>query len=213
MITKLHAHNFVVVNNNDSGPQSLRAAIDSANNSPGHDTISFNIPVSGVIGLQSQLPSLDDPDGAFIDGFSQPGTGPGVDPPGDAYLVVALDGSNAGPSHGIVIRSSHNVVQGILIHNFEQDGIRIEAGAQGADSNHLFCNFVGVDCWSTTPMGNGTNQNELWAGVRILCPTNDSVYAYDNCIESHVISGNYADGVSITAVSYTHLTLPTTPYV
>src|SRR5687768_9904507 len=43
-----HAATFVVTNTNDSGAGSLRQAIIDANNSPGFDNITFNIPGGGV---------------------------------------------------------------------------------------------------------------------------------------------------------------------
>ena len=47
----------MVSNTNDSGPGSLRDAIDCANANPGLDTISFNIPGVGVAHYQLGLAS------------------------------------------------------------------------------------------------------------------------------------------------------------
>jgi hypothetical protein len=50
---------FVVTNTNDQGPGSLRAAITSANENPGADTITFAIPVPPLtIQPQSPLPAI-----------------------------------------------------------------------------------------------------------------------------------------------------------
>src|SRR5579859_5293756 len=51
---------FVVTNVNDSGPGSLRDAITQANNNPGPDIITFNIPGTGVqtISPTSALPPI-----------------------------------------------------------------------------------------------------------------------------------------------------------
>ena len=64
--------NFAVVNTNDSGPGSLRHAIQQANASPGVDTITFAIG-SGyqTIALASALPTITD--SVIIDGTTQPG--------------------------------------------------------------------------------------------------------------------------------------------
>src|SRR5918997_3591366 len=52
------ADTFSVKNEKDSGPDSLRAAITSANAEPGRDVISFAPSVRGEINLKSQLPAL-----------------------------------------------------------------------------------------------------------------------------------------------------------
>src|SRR5947209_4738452 len=53
---------IAVTNTNDSGPGSLRQAILSANSGPGADTITFNIPGTGVqtIAPASPLPAVTD---------------------------------------------------------------------------------------------------------------------------------------------------------
>lgn len=64
---------FIVVNADSSGPGSLQQAITSANSSPGLDTITFNIPASGIqfIFLNAPLPTITD--SLVIDGTTQPG--------------------------------------------------------------------------------------------------------------------------------------------
>ena len=64
--------NYIVTNINDSGSGSLRQALLDANANPGADTISFNIPGSGVktITLTSPLPDVTSP--VTIDGTTQP---------------------------------------------------------------------------------------------------------------------------------------------
>ena len=59
---------LVVSNLNNSGPGSLRAAITTANATPGADTIDFT--THGVITLASALPSITRP--VVIDGTSAP---------------------------------------------------------------------------------------------------------------------------------------------
>lgn len=63
------AANFVVSNTNDSGPGSLREAIEAANATAGADTITFS--TSGAITLASTLPAISDAAGLTIDGAGQ----------------------------------------------------------------------------------------------------------------------------------------------
>src|SRR6266850_4059764 len=67
------AATLMVLNVNDTGPGSLRQAINDSNNTNGLDTIAFQIPGVGVqtISPGSALPPITDP--AIIDGTTQPG--------------------------------------------------------------------------------------------------------------------------------------------
>lgn len=197
----LDAATFTVVNTNDSGPGSLRMAINAVNASPGADTILFNIPGTGV---QSILPDshyapLVDPTGVFIDGLSQPGSSTGGNPPSTCTLMVEVNGINAGYSHGFKILSPDNTIQGLIINNFEKDGIRIQGiGGNGTYNNFIYSNFIGTDPSGTAPVGNGRTQTSYWAGVNILVTPDTVGYAHLNTVEDNLISSNYAQGVSIS---------------
>ncbi len=195
---------YTVTNTLDDGSVgSLRWAINSANASPGTDLIDFNIAGGGpqTIFPVAQLPPLTDPFGVVIDGFTQPGGATdGGNPPRTANLLIEIDGIAAGPAHGIWIVSSFNEIRGLVINNFEQDGIRIE-GAIGfediiASDNYIYCCFVGTDPPGLARKGNGRTQNQLWAGVHI-CNQGMDTYAMHNYIEGCLISANYAEGVAI----------------
>lgn len=76
VISVVIPQNLVVTNTNDSGPGSLRDAMDRAANIPSDDTISFDATVFGVpqtISLQTELPFLFASSGALDI------TGPGMD--------------------------------------------------------------------------------------------------------------------------------------
>ena len=195
------ATTFVVTNTNDSGPGSLRDAITLANSNTGQDTIIFNIPGTGphTIFPLSQLPQLLDTAGVIIDGLSQAGASTGASPPSTAILMIEINGANAGASHGIWIVSPHNIVQGLVINNFEQDGIRIQGVETGTYLNYIYCNFIGTDVNGTTGMGNGTNQAMYWAGVNIVVTPSLVGFAFDNTVDANLISANYAEGVGISS--------------
>lgn len=195
---------FPVLNINDTGTNSLRWAITQANNNLGFDNITFNI--SGVgphtIMLQSQLPILSDSAGVFIDGFSEPGSSAGSNPPSTATLMIEVNGMNAGAAHGFWIFNTtyaqNNTIQGLIINNFEQDGIRIQGTPIGTFNNTVYSNFIGTDPTGTIQQGNGTNMAMLWAGVNILCPPGPVDFNHDNIVDGNLIADNYAEGVSIS---------------
>ncbi len=176
--------------------------MNSANFNAGiQDTIVFQITGTGpfVIMPDSQLPLLNDQAGVIIDGLSQAGSSPGANPPSTANLMIVIDGTNAGAVHGIWIVSSNNTIQGLVVQNFQQDGIRIQAIPDTSQFNYIYCNFAGVDQTGTFVQGNGTNQQGLWGGIYIVCTPGAAGYAYNNIIERNLSSGNYAEGVGISS--------------
>jgi len=187
---------FMVNNINDAGPGSLRQAMQMANATPGVDTINFAIMMPGVQTIQplSQLPILTDMSGVIINGLSQPGASSGANPPSTAVLLIQIDGSLAGNSHGIWIQSNFNKIIGLIINHFQGNGIYINGNPEAA-TNVIACNFVGTDPTGTMDRGNGTNPINLWAGVYI-----DNLpggFAFQNKIQFNLISGKYAEGVTI----------------
>lgn len=193
---------YVVTNTNDAGPGSLRDAINLANMTAGHDTINFSILGVGrqTIFPLSQLPALTDLAGVFIGGLSQPGATDGISPPSSAILMIEINGIAAGYSHGFWILSPLNTIQGLVINNFERDGIRIQGiPGEGTFSNYIYCNFIGTDTLGITPQGNGRAPVRYWAGVYILCTPDTVGIAYNNIVNANLISANYAEGVGISS--------------
>ena len=185
----------------DAGPGTLRDGINWANFIFGSDTIDFNIPGVGPYTIQplSPLPPLLDPSGLVIDGLTQPGASSGANPPTTAVLMIELYGASAGLAHGFHILSSFNTIQGIVIDTFEQDGIRIEGTIDGTSQNYIYCNFIGTDPTGTTVRGNGYNMRAYWAGVDMIVTPNPSpTIVFDNIVHANLISGNYAEGVSMS---------------
>ncbi|MCK4819792.1 right-handed parallel beta-helix repeat-containing protein, partial [bacterium] len=195
---------YTVINTNDTGAGSLRWAITSANTATPnvHDTIDFNIAPPGPQSIlpQSQLPPLTDTAGVLIDGLIQPPGGiVGGNPPATLVLLIEIDGIAAGPARGIWIMSNNNRIQGLIINNFEKDGISIEAGPmQNASYNQIYWNIIGMDPPGLGPKGNGRVTDSLWAGVRIYnVPAELTSIAYYNDITENLISANYAEGVAV----------------
>ncbi|MFK7773366.1 MAG: PKD domain-containing protein [Saprospiraceae bacterium] len=120
-----------VVNTDDDGPGTLRAAINCANDEAGSNVIKFNIPDSTVqhriyVGSQSgqELPALLD-EKTTIDGTTQPGFGVI-----DFAPKIVLDGSQNNwnvPINAIWIRGNYGEIYGLEIVNFPDDGIDVRA--------------------------------------------------------------------------------------
>jgi hypothetical protein len=201
----LNGATYTVTNTNDVGVGSLRWAITQSNNNNGPDIIDFNISGAGphTIFPLSPLPILWDSAGVLIDGLSEPGSSAGANPPATAVLMIVIDGINAGAAHGLWIFNNftahNNIIQGLVINNFQQDGIRIQATTYGTYLNTVFCNFIGTSQSGMTGQGNGTNQQGLWAGVNIVCVPDTLGLAFDNVVDGNLISDNYAEGVGIAS--------------
>jgi len=121
-----------VNSSNDEGAGSLRAAIECANETPGPNTIRFNIAGGGTqtifVGSTSgdRLPFLRD-GGTILDGTTQPGFGAG----GIYRPLIVLDGSQHDwrfPHNAIWVRADNSEIYGLEIRNFPDDGIDVTGG-------------------------------------------------------------------------------------
>ena len=196
----LTAATYTVTNTLDAGAGSLRWAIDQANNAPGPDVIRFSIPGAGVhtIAPITCLPALTDMSGVFIDGFSQPGAGPGGSPPATATLLIEIQGSLTGACDGIAVHSDDNRIQGLVINRFQLDGIHVNGGGSpntSASFNVIQTNFVGTDASGTVDLGNGTSTAVLRAGIHVGNVAFGS--ATHNTIDANLVSGNWSEGIWI----------------
>jgi len=125
---------FTVTTAADNVPGSLRAAITSANSSPGLDLIAFAIG-SGFVSLTpgSQLPDITDP--VVIDGTLQPGFA--------GTPIVELAGTAAGPNAiGLVIKAGSSTVRGLIVNRWLTTG----SGGFGIVLDVLGNNVI-EGCW------------------------------------------------------------------
>src|SRR5262249_14284985 len=117
----------VVINTNDTGAGSLRDAIICANSTAGTDTISFNIPGSGVhtISPASALTTLTDP--VIIDGYTQPLSSANTNGPGladNSVHLIELSGASAGAgADGLKIMAGNSIVRGLAVNHFLGHGV------------------------------------------------------------------------------------------
>ena len=137
----------VVNNTSDSGPGSLRNAIQAANGTLGvTETITFNIPGSGVrtITLTTPLPIISDP--VDINGTTQPGY--------SGQPLIEINGALAGPAaSGFIVTAGGSSIRGLIVNRFGVDGIVLQTGG----SNVVAANYVGTTAAGTAPSGNGGN--------------------------------------------------------
>jgi hypothetical protein len=159
----------------DSGPGSLREAINKANESPGPSVINFNLPKDRLrIRLRSPLPPIRD--AVTINGFNQRGG------------RVELDGANAGPeANGLTIIGSGNTIQGLVIYSFTSHGVLISGRISGdkAIKNQVADNFIGTDAKGIKGPGNDKD------GVFVDLKSSDSL------ITRNHIAYNKGNGVNL----------------
>lgn len=131
-----------VLNTDDSGPGSLRAAIDCANAEPAIDDIFFDIDGGGThtITLTANFPQIVD-DGIIIYGTTQPGYA------GTPLITVDGDG-NDGP----VVFSSGVGILGLRIINMLGSGISIT----NADNFNIFQCIITECDFSQILLANGS---------------------------------------------------------
>jgi hypothetical protein len=179
---------FLVSNNGDSGPGSLRQAIiDSNNATSAPNTIDFDIAGTGVQSIMTfqALPTIASP--VLIDGFSQPGYG--------GTPLIELNGVEAGNASGLSITGPDVTVRGLDIAGFTQgDGISVSGASAAGD--WIYGNYIGTDPSGSLAQPNGT-------GVLFDAGTTDNILGTNgdgigDVAERNVISGNLNTGVIIS---------------
>ena len=162
---------FAVTTNADAGAGSLRQAILDANAHGGNNTIVFHLSSGqNTINLQSALPTITR--AVTIDGTTQAGY--------HGTPVVELNGNYAGAANGLTLAARNVTVKGLLIDNFQGDGVLIQGPSAGHDqlmSDRIFNN--GAD------------------GVQID-NASGNVLGGNQARQANFIAGNGGDGVAIS---------------
>jgi CSLREA domain-containing protein len=170
----------------------LRAAIEEANATAGHDKIAFNIPGDGVHTIQpaTALPSILEQ--TTVDGLTQPGASANTQPvgkPSDAVLLIELDGINFPNDpivHGFDIQAggANSTIRGMVITNFAPwAGINIQA----ANGVTITGNYLG-----TNPAGTAASPNGI--GVLVVGGTGNAIGGQAPA-DRNLISGNTRNGI------------------
>jgi len=169
---------YVVTNVSDSGPGSLRQAIELADIDPtanGPDQISFATNISGgTIDLLSPLPALTR-DQVTI-------TGP-----------ITLDGTSAGAGDGLDVSGSEDSIQVLSITGFSGSGLSISGSDDSITGNQL--------------VGNGTGDSGYIDGILVTGSGNTigaaSAGGVGLSFGGNLISGNSGAGVDIVGATAT----------
>lgn len=204
------AATYIVTNTNNSGTGSLHAAMTSAN-SPGADTIIFNITGTAphTISPTSALPTLTDAS-TVIDGTTQPGNGyTGASP------HIVLDGVNMSGGYGLQLTGSGIELYGLFVKKFPYDGIKVNSAAHnyiigapgkrnvisengyygvrisGADGGYIQNNYIGTDETGSLDQGNN------YAGLTLESSSDNTMIGGSGTDEGNVISGNEYWGIEI----------------
>ena len=191
------AATFTVTTTLPSGPGSLRTAIDSANASPGADTIVFDIagapePVSGVylIAPVTGLPAITGP--TVLDATTQPGYA--------GTPLVELSGTLAGAGvDGLVLSGGSSTLRGLSVTGFSSSGVVlrtqggnvIEACAIGTstriDATGNRAHGVVVDNSPDNRIGGETPATRNWVSGN----GNNGIRAFGTGATGLIIQGNY----------------------
>ena len=162
----------------------LRAAIQEANDTPGADTIKFNITsTSKTIAPTTPLPPITGK--VTINGYSQTNAAANSNATGNnAVLKIILDGVNAGDNtDGLVLAANDSLIRGLVIQRFDGSGIEITG-----NNNVIAGNFIGTNAA-------GTEARKNTVGVTVLGSQN--VIGGTTRASRNLISGNDAYGVEI----------------
>ena len=139
----------------DSGPGSLRDAIDQANTHIGEDTLVFDI--DGTIVLATALPELTD-DATAILGSTAPG----------GIHAVMIDASALTTGNGFLINSSDNYIEGLVITGAPEDGIKIQDASavnNTLTANHIYDNGeLAIDLVDPGDVSPGVTLNDVGDG-------------------------------------------------
>lgn len=197
------AAEFVVTNTNDSGPGSLRQAMNDANADAAQDTISFNIPGPGVhvINVIGGLGSLSYP--VLIDGYTQPGSRPNTLATGNNAIIsiyirgpgVPINGHISGAHTGFQLYGGNSRIRGLAITGF-YSAIELILPHGG---NVIQGNFIGVDPRGSSPGRKNNRGVFVFAGEttiggsspehrNVISGNGYGIYGYNHAA---LITGNY----------------------
>ena len=182
----LAAATFTVTTTADSGPGSLRQAIDDANAAAGADTIAFSIPGPGIhtITPLSLLPILGSD--VTIDGYTQPGSSANTNATGglNTVLQIEIDGTSA-PNRCVTVIGTGVTIRGLIVNRCD-DAIQINTNSTVSVAG----NFLGTDA-----SGMAISANHVGVSVSTQGGSATVTVGGPNPADRNLISGNDNVGV------------------
>lgn len=187
---------FTVTSTGDSGPNTLRYALQMCATSTGPHTINFNIPTTDanynsstgvwVIAPSSDLPMIMQ-QGVTIDGTTQTAFAGDTNPFGPE---IVIDGSNARDYGFRFMNAPNATLKGLNIRRFTK-------GAQfyGSANSTVSGSYIGTDETGSTIMGNDI-------GLEFISGSNNSTIGGTTPAERNIISGNLHIGIRLLDVEY-----------
>jgi hypothetical protein len=195
---------FQVINTNPNGHGSLEWAITMANESPGPDKITFNIPgdpnQARTIALQTALPVIKG--SVVIDGFTQPGSQRQTTAGPKLRIQLDVKGGTRGLEFGTSAKASE--VHGLAIYTSKSSSsdsaaIRIsETPIKGETPVKIQGNFLGVTAAGLTSTG------QLDYGVDVVGQSlneRGEMIGGTEIADRNLISNNRKAGVRLDAKS------------
>jgi CSLREA domain-containing protein len=181
-----------------AGVCTLRAAIEEANTHSGPQSITFNLPGSGVQSIQIGSPLTVTAGNLTIDGYTQPGAQPNTAPLTDnAQILVEVKGQ--GPTYdGFVLTSGHNTVRGLAIYDLFRP---FYLTGPNADYNRLVGDFIGTNAAGTFAYGYPPGQG-VYNGHGVSLYNGPSYNQIGDVAlgDRNVISGNAFKGICMEGV-------------
>jgi hypothetical protein len=187
------AATFTVNDTGNSGPGTLRSAINAANNTAAADVIRFGFGGTAVrtITPTTPLPTLTEP--VKINGYSQNGAAEATDTTA-ATLKIVIDASNVG--RGLDVGGDGMEIRGLDIQNAQDVGIYLEGSDNVVAGNHI---GTGVNGTAARPNGNYGIQvfaqdNRIGgpdAKDRNVISSNGLAEVYLDSGSGHVVQGNH----------------------
>src|SRR5262245_8370045 len=182
----LAAATFTVTNTDDTGPGSLRQAIDDANAAAGADTIAFNIPGPGVhtITPLSVLPIIGSD--VTLDGYTQPGSSPNTIATGglNTVLQIEIDGT-AAPNRCVTVIGFGVTIRGLIVNRCD-DAIQIVNNSTVLVAG----NFIGTDA-----SGMAASANHIGVDVATQGGSATVTIGGTDPADRNLISGNTTAGI------------------
>jgi CSLREA domain-containing protein len=167
---------YLVTNEDDNGPGSLRQAILDANAHRGTDTIAFALGSGTILVPRSPLPPITDP--VIIDGTTALGYA--------GTPLIEICGLMAGPNAtGLDIETSHSTVKGLVIDDF-QTGLEVN----GQD-NTVVGDWIGLNAYGPIKLPN------LGTGIWIPAGSSGNTIGGATAADANIISDNQGVGLEI----------------